>query len=213
MAEESGRGKFSTALDSLDSIDWGTLKGCYRPAVEMPEFLRSLLSPVAEIRERAIEEIGSAIFHQGTVYDASPAVIPFLFELLDNEEAQDKENIVCLLTAMAGCCSYLETNVNSEEERSRIDAELRKEGKSFEEALQHERDLVQSVKSEIANRFDLIYPYLRSSEDFFVRLSVAGALCTFPEIAKRLRPDLERALESETHEDVRSVIAAAMAAS
>lgn len=199
-------------LDSLDSIDWRSLKGCYRPAVEMPELLRLLLSPVAEIRERAIEEIGSAVFHQGTVYDVAPAAIPFLFELLDTEGAQDKENIVCLLTAMAECCSYMETNVNSTEERSRIDAELRKEGKSFDEALQHERRLVQSVKSEIANRFDMIYPYLRSSNDFFVRLSVAGALCTFPEIAKRLRPDLERAHQSETHEDVRSTIAAAMAA-
>jgi hypothetical protein len=199
-------------LDPLDSIDWGSLKGCYRSAADMPEFLRSLLSPVAEIREWAKEEIGSAVIHQGTVYDVSPVVIPFLFALLENEEVQDKEEIVCLLAAMAECCPYLETNVKSTEERSRIDTELRKEGKTFEEALQHERELVQSVKSEIAKRFDMIYPYLRSSDDFFVRLSVAGALCAFPEIAKRVRADLERVLQSETHEDVRSTIAAAIAA-
>jgi hypothetical protein len=67
----------------------------------MPEFLRSLLSPVAEIRERAIEEISSAVFHSRTVYDVSPVVLPFLFELLENEHVLDRENIVCLLTAMS----------------------------------------------------------------------------------------------------------------
>ena len=180
-------------LESLDSIGWGSLNGCYRSASDMPEFLRSLLSPVTGIREWAIEEIGSTVIHQGTVYDVSPVVIPFLFELLENEEVQDKEDVVCLLTAMTGCCPYLETNVTSAEERNRIDAEFRKEGATYEEELHRERVLVQAVKSAIVKRFDLIYPYLRYPDDFFVRLSVAAALGQFPEIAARLRPDLELA--------------------
>jgi HEAT repeat protein len=178
----------------------------------MPHLLRSFLSPVPEIREWAIDEISSAVFHSGTVYPASLVVIPFLFELLEDEEVQDKEHVVCLLTAMAGCCPYLQTNVTSAQERGQIDAALRKEGKTFEEALRRERELVQSVKSEIAKRFDLIYPYLRSSDDFFVRLSVAAALREFPAVAQRLRPDLERALQSEMDEHVRNAIAAAMTA-
>ncbi len=198
-------------FESLDSIDWGSLDGCYHSAEELPHLLRSLQSVVPEIRERAIEEISSAVFHCGTVYPVSSVVIPFLFELLENEEVQDKENVVCLLTAMAHCCPYLETNVDGAEHRSQIEAELRKKGQTFAEGLERERELVESVKSEIAKRFDLIYPYLRSSDDFFVRLSVAGALCVFREFAKRLRPDLERVLESEKHEDVRNTIAEAMA--
>lgn len=197
-------------LESLDSIDWGSLRGCYRSAADMPELMRSFLSPVAEIREWAIEEISSAVIHQGTVYDVSPVVLPFLFELLENEEVQDKEAVVCLLAAMTGCCPYLETNVTSAEERSRIDAKFRKKGTTYEEELHRERALVQAVKSEIAKRFDLIYPYLRYPDDFFLRLSVAVALGQFPEIAARLRPDLELALQSETDEHVRNAIAAAM---
>ncbi len=197
-------------FETLDSIDWGSLDGCYRSTADMPELLRSFLSPVAEIREWAIEEIGSAVFHQGTVYRASPVVVPFLFELLEGEEVQDKEYVVGLLTAMAGCCPYLETNATSAEERSQIDAELRKEGRTYEEALRGERALVQAVKSEIAKRFDLLYPYLRYRGDFVVRLSVAVALGQFPDIAARLRPDLEKALRSEKDEHVQNAIKAVM---
>jgi HEAT repeat protein len=195
-------------FETLDSIDWASLDGCYRSAAEMPELLRSFLSPVEEIREWAIDEISRAVFHCGTVYSASPVVIPFLFELLENEEVQDREQVVCLLTAMAGCLVYEETN---EEYRRLADAEARKEfGITDEESLQLARELVRAVKSEIAKRFDLIYLYLRSSDDFFVRLSVAAALGEFPDIAKRLRPDLERALRSEKDEHVRNAIKAAM---
>jgi hypothetical protein len=71
--------------------------------------------------------------------------------------------------------------------------------------------MVQAVKSAIAKRFDLIYPYLRCPDDFFVRLSVAEALVRFPEIAARLRRDLELALQFETDEYVRDMIGAVIA--
>jgi hypothetical protein len=196
-------------FEALNSIDWESLSGCYNSAEEMPHFLRSFLSPVPEIRDWAIDEISSAVIHQGSVYDVSPVAVPFLFELLENEEVEDKEQIVHLLTSMASCGVYEESN---EEYRSRIDAELRQEqGITYEESLQSERELVRLVKSEIAKRFDLLYPYLRYRGEFHVRLSVATALNEFPEIANRLRPDLELALQSEKDEHVRNAIAMAMA--
>src|SRR5262249_8727234 len=116
--ERIAQRRSSTLLESLDSIDWGSLDGWYGPAAAVPGVLRSFLTPIAEIRDWAIEEISSAVFHQGTIYSASPAVIPFLFELLENEEVRDKEEVVTLLTAMAGCCVYEETDP---EFRRRID--------------------------------------------------------------------------------------------
>jgi hypothetical protein len=195
----------------LDTINWGKLNGCYKPAADMAELLRSFLSPAEEVRRWAIERIGSAVFHQGTVYSVSPIIIPFLFELLESDEVQDKEYVVGLLTALSGCCAYLETNVTSAEERGQRDAEFRKEGTTFDEELKRERELVRAVKSQIAARFDLIYPYLRYPDDSWIRLAVAEALERFPQIAARLKSDLERALHSENDKYVRDAIAAAIA--
>src|SRR5262245_11431018 len=99
----------------------------------MPHLLRSFLSPVSEIRQWATEEIGSAIFHQGTVYEATPVVLPFLFELLEDEDVQDKEGVVCLLAALAACCVAEETD---EDIRRRMDAALRQDfGITYEESV------------------------------------------------------------------------------
>lgn len=197
-------------FETLDTINWSALNGCYKPAADMPELLRSFLSPAEEVRRWAIEEIGSAVFHQGTVYTVTPVVLPFLFELLENEEVQDKDYVIGLLTALSGCCAYLETNVTSAKERNQRDAEFRKSGSSYDEELRREQALVQAVKSELARRFDLIYPYLRFPDDSWIRLAVAEALERFPKIAARLKPDLEAALQSETDKYVRDAISAAM---
>jgi hypothetical protein len=195
-------------FESLDSIDWGSLSAGDRSAAEIPELLRSLLSPVPDVREWAMDEISDAVIHQGTVDDVSPVVVPFLFELLDSEGVRDKDQVVALLTEMAGCRACEETD---EEFRRALDDELRQEsGLTYEQSLERMRESVRAVKAAIAERFDLIYPYLRHP-DVFVRLSVAAALSEFPEIAKRRRPDLERALRSEKDEHVRKAIAAALA--
>jgi hypothetical protein len=195
-------------FESLDSINWDSLHTGERSAADMPQLLRSLLSPVPDIREWAMDEISDAVIHQGTVNAVSPVIVPFLFELLEDEDVPDKEQVVTLLTELARCCVYEETD---EQYRRTLDADLRQEsGITYEESLDRMRELVRAVKSEIAKRFDLIYPYLRNRDDLFVRLSVATALCEFPEIARRLRPDLERALHSEKDEHVRNAIATAM---
>lgn len=198
-------------LETLDTIDWGALSGCYKPADDMPELLRSLLSPAKEVRRWAIDRIGSAVIHQGTVYTVTPVVLPFLFELLEAEEVEDKEYLIGLLTALSGCCAYLETNVTSAKERNQRDAEFRNSGSSYDEELRREQALVSAVKSEIARRFDLIYPYLRYPDDSWIRLAVAEALERFPKIAARLKPDLEKALQADTDKYVRNAISAAIA--
>jgi hypothetical protein len=196
-------------LESLDSIDWASLDLGDDSATEMPHLLRSLLSGVREQREWAMDELSEAVIHQGTVNEASPLVVPFLFELLEGEQVRDKEQIVALLASMAGCCVYEEPDANF---RRTLDADLRKEhGISYEESLDRQRALVRAVKSEIAKRFDLLYPYLRYRRDMFVRLAMATALAEFPEIVQRSRPDLEAALRSEPDEPVRTAISAALA--
>ena len=92
-----------------------------------------------------------------------------------------------------------------------MDAEFRKSGSSYDEELRREQALVQSVRSDIGKRFDLIYPYLRYQDDSWIRLAVAESLGRFPKIAARMKLDLEAALQTETDNYVQSAISAAMA--
>jgi hypothetical protein len=67
-------------LSGLESVAWADLEHAYGPATDVPRLLRALLQD--EQRESAMYELWGNVFHQGTVYQASPQVIPFLLELL-----------------------------------------------------------------------------------------------------------------------------------
>jgi hypothetical protein len=67
-------------LDGVDSVDWAHLT-CAGVMPDMPRYLRSLASADQDEAEGALQEIAECILHQGTVYQATAAVIPFLAEL------------------------------------------------------------------------------------------------------------------------------------
>lgn len=83
-------------LDGIDQIDWGALQHAYGSAADVPELLRALAEPdaaTAQLKARASAakrtvfdqvtwELWGNVFHQGTVYEASPSAIPFLIEIL-----------------------------------------------------------------------------------------------------------------------------------
>ena len=73
-------------LEGLDTIDWSSLTHAHGPATDVPELLRSLLSKDADVRLQACAELHEKIWHQGTVYSASAAVVPFLFDLLTHPD-------------------------------------------------------------------------------------------------------------------------------
>ena len=76
-------------LEGLDAIDWSSLTHAHGPATDVPELLRSLLSEDPDVRLQALAELVEKIWHQGTVYPASAAAIPFLFELLTHPDVHD----------------------------------------------------------------------------------------------------------------------------
>ena len=67
-------------LDGLDEIDWSSLRRAYGSAADVPSQLRALLSDDRKLRDDAIGALFSKIYHQGTVYPASSAALPFLYE-------------------------------------------------------------------------------------------------------------------------------------
>ncbi|MFC8721670.1 hypothetical protein [Kitasatospora sp. NPDC057198] len=93
-----------TALAGLDRIDWSRLRHAYGPADDVPALLRALADAAdPESRSEAGLEAWSSLAHQGTVYAASVAAVPFLAALAvaDTGPAAAEENRTIALDLLA----------------------------------------------------------------------------------------------------------------
>jgi len=88
-------------LGNLDVIDWKSLRHAYGEASDVPKLIRALVSDHPGKREGALDALFSTIWHQGTVYSASPAAVPFLVELLNTDAQEDLPAILELLAHLA----------------------------------------------------------------------------------------------------------------
>lgn len=68
-------------LDGLDAIAWDELSHAYGAAHDTPGLLRQASAGDSQAASEAISELYGSIFHQGTVYPATVAAVPFLAEL------------------------------------------------------------------------------------------------------------------------------------
>ncbi|MEU8284224.1 hypothetical protein AB0C01_07780 [Micromonospora sp. NPDC048905] len=68
-------------LQGLDEVGWNELSHAYGKALDTPNLLRQAASPDEEAAQEAVSELNGSIFHQGTVYLATVAAVPFLAEL------------------------------------------------------------------------------------------------------------------------------------
>lgn len=91
----------AVVLVNLDAIDWKSLRHAYGEASDVPKLIRALVSDHPGKREGALDALFSTIWHQGTVYSASPAAVPFLVELLEADQQEDLPAILELLAHLA----------------------------------------------------------------------------------------------------------------
>ena len=95
------RGPPRIALEGLDAVDWASLEDAYGPATAVPGMLRALSSASADDRTWAIDSLDASIHHQGSVYPASTAAVPFLIALLAHDALEGREHILELLAGIA----------------------------------------------------------------------------------------------------------------
>jgi hypothetical protein len=69
-------------LDGLDDIVWRRLSHAYGSASDVPGQVRALLSDDDGERKMALWQLGGNVVHQGSRYQASASVVPFLLEIL-----------------------------------------------------------------------------------------------------------------------------------
>ncbi len=83
-------GALVLVLESLDEVGWAGLSHAYGSAGDVPAWLRQAGSGGDRAGD-AISELYGSLFHQGTVYPATRAAVPFLAELARSAPARRSE--------------------------------------------------------------------------------------------------------------------------
>ncbi|OAI57939.1 hypothetical protein AYO47_00155 [Planctomyces sp. SCGC AG-212-M04] len=73
-------------LDNLDKVPWAKLEHAYGTAEDVPDELRKLLDADPKVREQALWTLYGNVFHQGTRYEATAHVVPFLIEMCSSPD-------------------------------------------------------------------------------------------------------------------------------
>ncbi len=94
------RGAPRVVLAGLRDVDWASLEHAYGPATGVPGMIDGLSSANPADRTWAISGLEASIHHQGSVYPASTAAVPFLVKLLA-EPIEDRHRILDLLCGIA----------------------------------------------------------------------------------------------------------------
>jgi hypothetical protein len=196
-------------LDGLDSIDWASLRHAYGSAGDVPGLIRALASSDDEQRKQAVYELFGNIWHQGTVYPATAAAVPYLYELLSAPGIPAKSDIAGLLASIAAGSGYLEVHAVGDYGEKRWRKILTEKDKSLEEEMGREASETHSVREAAAARLLDLLPYLRDPEPENRRV-VADAFGRYPEYKTVTLPELRRALEVETEEEVQEALAASI---
>ncbi|MFD0591832.1 hypothetical protein ACFQZ4_04065 [Catellatospora coxensis] len=88
-------------LAGVDAVAWHRLHHAYGPATDVPDQLRALRSRDEDRRADALACLSGNVYHQGTRWQASHAVVPFLVALVDDPETPDRAAVVGLLHRIA----------------------------------------------------------------------------------------------------------------
>ncbi|GGM26415.1 hypothetical protein GCM10010129_83630 [Streptomyces fumigatiscleroticus] len=64
--------------EELDTIDWPSLYHAYGDGSDVPDWIRALYSDDADRVDKVLDELFNSVLHQGSVYPATVAAVPFL---------------------------------------------------------------------------------------------------------------------------------------
>ncbi|MFC4907703.1 HEAT repeat domain-containing protein [Actinomadura gamaensis] len=87
-------------LAEIDDIDWASRTGAYGPAVEAPDILRAMASKDEETAAEGRDGFYSSLWHQGSVYPATTAAVPFLVELAVAPDVHERAELLFVLGAL-----------------------------------------------------------------------------------------------------------------
>lgn len=90
----------------LDGIPWSSLRHAYGSAADVPQVLRDCSSSDPGLANEAVDSLFGSIWHQGTVYEATPHAVPFLVRLAQRPETHQRFMLLALLESIANGSRY-----------------------------------------------------------------------------------------------------------
>lgn len=193
-------------LEGIDSVPWLSLHHAFGPADDVPALLLDLIASVKARRWDALYRLMETVWHQGTVYEATSHVVPFLVQMLQNSQTPDRAMVALLLASIADGHSYLEVHAapgsSMEETWRQI---LREKGQDLEEQLALELGWVEDVRQAVGPHIPLLYEFLGHDESE-VRFVVSMALGRYSQHGVESMAQLKAALENEPEEYIRQAI-------
>ncbi|MGP4022395.1 hypothetical protein [Actinomadura sp. 3N407] len=91
----------AAGLEGIEDIDWASLGHAYGAAEDVPRTLADAVGEDDELAGEATEYLFGSIFHQGTLYSATPWAVPFIARLAAHPGTRRREMLVSLLGAIA----------------------------------------------------------------------------------------------------------------
>ena len=173
------------SLETLGTINWHALQGCYGPADKVPILLRKLATVTDKARRSELwDDLWNAINHQGTICEATAPTVPFLVELLQNETVPNRHEMLSLLGAL-----YDDSFVGNQDNAT----------ESSETKFERESSI--AVSSYLA-----LYLQLLDSSDVRIRLNDVRLLAYFKRYSVQILPQFLALLKTETESAIRTAL-------
>ncbi|WP_157507550.1 hypothetical protein [Ktedonobacter racemifer] len=142
----------------------------------------------------ALRSLYGTIYHQGTVYQASAYAVPFLLELVQQEEVQERESILSLLADLARGDAY-------HRQHMRIYTDEEKHDPSFQKQLEEEVFEVDCTHQAVKDGIPL-YLELLAHQEVKIRTNAIYLLSYFRSEAAQLVPQLSTRFQYERDQGV-----------
>ena len=198
-------------LEGLDNVPWEDLENeeeiyfAFGSCLDIPVYLRQLISSDPQKVASALTELFEACLHQGTRSPGTIYVLPFIIELCGETSLE-----IC--PAMLSFWRYAITGFFSIQQRPHWgDGEKIYDcGKVDEYAIKHGAwDYLHDIYRESLKGQKLLYRLLQD-RDPSIRQGAVGVLACMPTIAESSVPKLEALFNQETSQYVRAGIAFAL---
>ena len=171
----AGRGPVELNFEGLEEVRWSELFHAHGEASDIPGLLDRICSAETTTRGEACAELFETVWHQGTIYPASSAILPFLFQIIDQKHlfASDVINgnyiprsdemavaLICSVVTGDGWLQKLQHIADQDAFRARLEALAR----SYDHELELEQRTIQKIRATAHGRQNALKDYLRAPE-------------------------------------------------
>ncbi|MEU8800717.1 hypothetical protein [Spirillospora sp. NPDC048819] len=88
-------------LGGLDDVDWASLEHAHGSAEDVPGLLRAAVGRGDDAAAEAFDDLASRLAHQGTLYPATAAAVPFLIALATSRRTRRRPEVLRQLAWIA----------------------------------------------------------------------------------------------------------------